>query len=338
VDKLERLYALHGLFNGRRRPLPLGEIVERLECSKATAKRAIHELRTVLDAPLVYDPVLGGYRYAPGDGEPSFELPGLWFRAEELAALATLHEVVTRLEPGLMNEVLAPLARRLDEVLSRRSLGLSEVARRVRVLSQHARAPGIAFATVARSVLTRRRLSFRYAKRTDNQAGDRSVSPQRLTRYRGCWYLDAWCHDHEGLRSFALERISEARVLPDRALNRPEAELDAHYGDAYGIFAGPATETAVLRVAPQRARWVADEVWHPRQSGAFLDDGSYEIRVPYGRPDELIQDILRLGPDVKVVAPAALRDEVAKCLREASAMYGEDRRPPEPSGGARTKV
>lgn len=43
MDKLERLYALHGLFDGRRRALPLAEIVERLECSPATAKRAIRE-------------------------------------------------------------------------------------------------------------------------------------------------------------------------------------------------------------------------------------------------------------------------------------------------------
>lgn len=326
MDKVERLYALHGLFDGRRGALPLAQVVERLECSPATAKRAIREFRS-LGAPLEYDTALGGYRYAPADGEPRFELPGLWFRADELAALVTLREVLARLEPGLLNEALAPLARRLEEILARRSLGLAEAARRVRVLSQHARPPGASFATVARAVLFRRMLAFRYTGRTDGQAAERRVSPQRLTRYRGCWYLDAWCHDREGLRSFALERIAGARVLPDRARNQPEAELDAHYADAYGIFAGPATETAVLRVAPHRARWVADEVWHPRQSGSFRQDGSYELRIPYGRPDELILDILRLGPDAEVLAPAALREEVARRLREASAVYDDGRRP-----------
>jgi predicted DNA-binding transcriptional regulator YafY len=327
MDKLERLYALHGLFDGRRKAMPLAEIVDRLECSPATAKRAIRELRTTLGAPLQYDAGLGGYRYASEEGAPRFELPGLWFGPEELAALVTLREVLARLEPGLLNEALSPLARRLEEILARRGLGLTEAARRIRVLSQHARPPGPAFAPLARAVLSRRMLAFRYTRRMDGRASDRRVSPQRLTRYRGCWYLDAWCHDREGLRSFSLERIAEARALPERAPSRSEAEMDAHYGAAYGIFAGPATETAVLRVAPHRARWVADEVWHPKQSGSFREDGSYELRIPYGRPDELILDILRLGPDAEVVAPAALREEVAKRLRAASAVYNGRRRP-----------
>lgn len=321
MDKLERLYALHGLFDGRRTALPLAAIVQRLECSPATAKRAIRELRSFLNAPLVFDRELDGYRYAPEDGAPRFELPGLWFRAEELAALVTLRELLSRLEPGLLTEVLTPLANRLENLLSTRKLGLTEAARRVRVLSQHARVPGAAFGPVARAVLTRRGLAFQYAGRAAGEVTERRVSPQRLTRYRGCWYLDAWCHDREALRSFALERIADVRMLRDRALDRPDAEMDRHYADAYGIFAGQATETAVLRVAPHRARWVADEAWHPRQSGSYREDGSYELRVPYGRPDELIQDILRLGPDAEVLAPAALRREVAKRLRAASALY-----------------
>jgi predicted DNA-binding transcriptional regulator YafY len=322
MDKLERLYALHTLFDGRRRPVSMAEIVGRLECSPATAKRAIREFRA-LGAPLDYDPALGGYRYSLEEGQRRFELPGLWFRAEEIAALATLREVLARLEPGVLAEVLAPLARRLEELFSRRRLGLAEVACRVRVISQHARSPGPAFGPVAQAVLSRKRLAFAYTRRSDGATGERLVSPQRLTRYRGCWYLDAWCHHREALRSFAVERIADPSVLSDRALSRPESELEAHYADAYGIFAGPATETAVLRVTGPLARWVADEVWHPRQSGTVRDDGSYELRVPYGRPEELIRDILRLGPDAEVLAPDSLRRDVATRLREAAARYGD---------------
>lgn len=321
MDKLERLYALHRLLRGRRTSLPLPAITEALECSPATAKRAIRELRTLIGAPLQYDGATRGYRYAPSDGEPEFELPGLWFRADEIAALVTLREVLARLGAGLLTESLAPFGRRLDEILERRGLGLAEAGRRIRVLSQHARAPGPAFAPAAMATLSRRRLAFRYSGRAAGRTTERRVSPQRLTRYRGCWYLDAWCHDRSALRSFALERIAAPRVLGGRAREIPDAALDAHYADAYGIFAGRATRTAVLRVARQRARWVADEDWHPRQEVSFRDDGSLELRIPYGRPEELIMDILRLGPDVEVLEPWELRREVAARLREASGLY-----------------
>jgi predicted DNA-binding transcriptional regulator YafY len=321
MDKLERLYALHTLLAGRRRAVGFDEITEHLGCSAATAKRAMRELRQLLGAPLIHDSRAGGYRYELAEGEQQFELPGLWFGASELAALVTMHELLVRLEPGLLGEALAPLAERLRKILAQRGFGLVEAARRVRVVSQHARPPGAAFPLVARAVLARRRLTIDYARRSDGETTQREVSPQRVVRYRGCWYLDAWCHRVDGLRSFAVERIAEPTLLPTAALDLPDAVLDAHFADAYGIFAGRAGQTAVLRFSPRRARWVADEVWHPRQEATFLDDGSYELRIPYGRSDELIQDILRLGAEVEVLEPPDLRAEVIQRLTEAADRY-----------------
>lgn len=56
----------------------------------------------------------------------------------------------------------------------------------------------------------------------------------------------------------------------------------------------------MLRFTAERARCVADERWHPRQTGSFLDDGRYELQVPYSDLRELVMDILRHGPDVEV--------------------------------------
>lgn len=321
MDKLERLYALHTLLSGRRRAVSFDEITEHLGCSPATAKRALRELRQLLGAPLIHDSRARGYRYASPEGEAQFELPGLWFGAGELAALVTMHELLVRLEPGLLSEALAPLAERLRRILAQRGFGLGEAARRVRVVSQHARPPGAAFPLVARAVLARQRLAFEYARRSDGEITRREVSPQRVVRYRGCWYLDAWCHRVDGLRSFAVERIAEPVLSLTPARDIPDAELDAHFADAYGIFAGPAVKTAVLRFSARRARWVADEVWHPRQEATTLDDGSFELRIPFGRSDELIQDILRLGAEVEVLEPPDLRAEVMRRLFAAAERY-----------------
>ena len=92
---------------------------------------------------------------------------------------------------------------------------------------------------------------------------------------------------------------------------------------AYGIFSGTADQTAVLRFTPERARWVAQEQWHPQQQGCSLEDGSYELRIPYGDPRELIMDILRYGPDVEVMAPPALRRQVGERLQAAAERYGQ---------------
>jgi predicted DNA-binding transcriptional regulator YafY len=68
------------------------------------------------------------------------------------------------------------------------------------------------------------------------------------------------------------------------------------------------------------SRWVADEQWHPEQVGKWIGE-HYELHVPYANPTELLMDILKYGPDVEVVAPAALRTMVEERLRQALQQY-----------------
>lgn len=161
--------------------------------------------------------------------------------------------------------------------------------------------------TLAAATLQRRRTSITYHGRERDEVSNRVVSPQRLGHYRGNRYLDAWCHRIRALRSFSVDRAKQAAGLADPAKSISDSELDSHFGEAYGIFAGEANETAVLRFTPALARWVVDETWHPKHVGATRADGSYELRVLYGDHRELVMDILRYGSDVEVLEPEALR-------------------------------
>jgi predicted DNA-binding transcriptional regulator YafY len=69
---------------------------------------------------------------------------------------------------------------------------------------------------------------------------------------------------------------------------------------------------AVLHFSPERSRWVAQEKWHPDQQGHALDDGGFELRVPYSQEPELLMDILRHGRHIEVIAPTALREAVRR--------------------------
>jgi predicted DNA-binding transcriptional regulator YafY len=148
------------------------------------------------------------------------------------------------------------------------------------------------------------------------------VSPQRIVHYRDNWYLDAWCELRKGLRSFAVDRVKNALETTDQAQDIAEKALNDHYASSYGIFAGKANKMALLRFSKERARWVADERWHPEQVGQYLVDGRYELRIPYRDERELVMDILRHGADVEVVSPVALRDKIKIQLNQALKLYG----------------
>ncbi len=320
MERFDRIFRLHQILKSHRHPVPRHVLEERLECSRATVKRIIDDMRASLNAPIVYDRARNGYRYDAAEGE-MFELPGLWLDAAELYALAAARQLLGNLEPGLIDRELAPVRERIEELLSARHASGREIPRRVRILGQATRPAGPWFREVAGALGQRRRLRIRHLSRVREEETGREVSPQRLVHYRDAWYLDAWCHLREGLRSFALDAIRDARTLDERAIEVDDATLDGHYAAAYGIFAGPVAHTAVLRFSAKAARWVAAEQWHPKQHASWLRDGRYELRVPYGDPTELIMDVLRHGPDVAVVEPASLRETVARRLAQTLEQY-----------------
>ncbi len=171
------------------------------------------------------------------------------------------------------------------------------------------------------ALIGRQRLHISYHGRRKDDISERDISPQRLTQYRNSWYLDAWCHKAEGLRSFALERIRDQKLLDQKAREVPAAELGKHFDSAYGIFSGPAENTAKLRFTPEMSRWIAEEQWHPDQKGAWDGQGAWTLELPFSSARELVMDILRYGPEVEVLSPDFLRDAVAESARKAAAIY-----------------
>jgi predicted DNA-binding transcriptional regulator YafY len=270
----------------------------------------------------VFDRESGGYKYDTAAGE-TYELPGLWFNANELQALAIMRRLLKDAGGGLLEEHLGALAKRLDELTKHRHLNLGEAQQRLRFPAIAARPAGAAFNTVASATLKRRKLWLEYHARSTDEVTERTVSPQRIVHYREAWYLDAWDEGKDALRSFSIDRIRRATVIDERALDVAENDLDDHYATAYGIFGGKADKIAILRFTPERARWVADEQWHPQQEGKWLPDGSYELRIPYREAAELVMDVMRHGADVEIVAPAQLRQRVGDQLSRAAARYSD---------------
>ncbi len=316
MDRTERLYRIEQLLRSREW-VPLASFLDELECSRATFKRDLEYLRDRLNAPILWDRERRGYRLQDRGGYgPRYELPGFWLSAHELYALLGAQQLLSEIEPGILSARLAPLQTRLQRLLEAAGHPSHTIGERVRILS-HARRPVEAqvFDPIAQALMNRRRLELRAWNRARDEVNTRSVSPQRLVHYRDNWYLDAYCHWREALRSFAVDAIRQARIQPEAAIEIDSATLDAHYASAYGIFAGPAPNTAILRFTAERARWVRHERWHPEQTQEDLPDGSLRLRIPYGDERELIMDILRHGRHVVVEAPESLRERVAEEAR-----------------------
>jgi predicted DNA-binding transcriptional regulator YafY len=326
VNQTERIFKIEQLIAARRL-VSFRTLQEELEVSRATLKRDLEYLRSRMKTPIVYDRYENGYRMAAKRGEPArVEFPGLWFNAQEAAALLTMQHLLEELQPGMLRRHVEPLKERLRALLESADHSFDEIQRRVKILRLGRRAPQPKFfETAAHALLNRRQLQITYYARATDETTERAVSPQRLVCYRENWYLDAWCHWREDLRSFAVDGIRQASVLDAAAKEIGEAKLDDALAAGYGIFSGKAKAWAKLRFTPERARWVAAEEWHPKQGAHFEASGAYVLEFPYSDDRELIGDILRHGAEVEVLAPAALRKKVATVHAAAARRYSSFR-------------
>jgi predicted DNA-binding transcriptional regulator YafY len=321
MDRTERLHRITKLLASSHLAVSFQTLIATLEVSSATLKRDLEYLRERLHAPIIWDRALRGYRYEPGT-ERRFELPGMWFNATEAHALLAMQHLLENLTPGLLAEHVAPLKAQVRALLGKHDHVSDEIEKRIRLLPMGQRALASEhFEVLAHAVLARKRVHITHYHRQRNETTVREVSPQRLVHYRDNWYLDTWDHLRSAIREFALDAITAVELLAKPAKNLPEKQLDRVLAEGYGIFAGKPVAKAVLCFTAERARWVAREQWHPRQVSKFLKDGRYELQIPYADSRELVMDILKYGPDVEVVAPLALRVEVAARLKAAAAQY-----------------
>jgi predicted DNA-binding transcriptional regulator YafY len=322
MERTERFYKIQSLLRSRHF-VSTQQFMTELGVSRATFKRDLEYLRDRMHAPIVFDRDREAYGFDPKVADSQlWQLPGLWFSAEELQALLTMDSLLGDLQPGVLSEMIAPLRKRLRGLLESGEHSAESIARRIRILTMGARRVAPAhFRTLATAVLTRKRLRLRHLRRQSGELLEREVSPQRLVHYRDNWYLDAFCHQRQALRTFGLDAIEEAAALEQDAQEIAEDALETHYASGYGIFGGAATHAAELKFSPTSARWVSREMWHPHQQGELQPDGSYILRFPYAQEPELVMDILRYGADVQVIAPATLRTAVADRLRAAARLY-----------------
>ena len=319
MSEIVRLYRYGTLLNGRR-AVPAEELIATLEISRATFKRDIAKLRDQLNVPIRFNRDQGGYTLDPD--QSGSELPGLWFNQEEILALITIQQLLVQLEPGLLGAKLRPLQDRLARLMSKHGLADQDVAKRVRIVHAGKRVViAKSFEVVAAATVARKRLKIWHFNRQNAATTEREVSPQRLVHYRDNWYLDAWCHLRDDLRSFSIDAIARFEVMEVTAKEVEANQIDEAVGAGYGIFGGAPTAWATLRFTAERARWVAGETWHPMQESRTEADGSYVLSIPYSDDRELIGDIMRFGSDVQVLAPPALRAKVQKGFLEAAAKY-----------------
>jgi predicted DNA-binding transcriptional regulator YafY len=134
-------------------------------------------------------------------------------------------------------------------------------------------------------------------------------------------YVIAYSYSRDALRTFKLDRIQSVHISLQTFTPRMNLNVNALLEHAWGIWFGQNTTRIELIFAPEIANRVLETRRHPSEKHEWLPDGSLFWSVEVAGYKELLPWIKGWGSLVEVIAPTSLREEIAKDIRKALAIY-----------------
>lgn len=287
------------------------DLAIRLSCSPQKIVQLVDQLQSQWHAPIEKNSYPRQYRYTA-----EFDIPIRILAASDWQQIVTVINVLGDLNRRHQSLGFKTVQQTLHRLLEQHNVDPDHVTRRVKVIGRQYRPlDSHIVEPIADSVFKRKRSLLKYSS-AHQELTDREVSPQRLILYREQWYLDAWCHQRNAMRTFALARINSVLVLPQGALELSDDELDIHSHRQYGLLSGDTSKIAEILFYQSAATRVSQQQWHPQAEGHWRD-GAYYLRLPYVSDGELLGDLLAMAPDVKVLQPLELRQRFVERLQLA---------------------
>ncbi|HEY7902066.1 MAG TPA: WYL domain-containing protein [Casimicrobiaceae bacterium] len=295
------------------------EMARVLEVSERTVFRDIDQL-SAAGIPVIADRGrTGGFRLTDGFRT---QLTGLTEREAETLFLAGLPGAVAQLGLGeLMAMARAklmaamPAGARAERIATRFHLDATGWFR--------AADPVAHLPVLARAVFDARFLRFEYGGTADGAA--RKVGPLGLVLKAGIWYLVA--QKGAACRTYRVGRIANAVALDEPYARPADFDLAAWWSNASRDYErGSYRDSATIRLSPRgraQLELLGPYVMEAAAASAGKPDrdGWMRCTIPIESFVHGIGELMRLGADVEIVSPPALRAQMAQALRDTLRRY-----------------
>ncbi|MEU2792046.1 YafY family protein [Streptomyces sp. NPDC007100] len=179
---------------------------------------------------------------------------------------------------------------------------------------------------VADAVWDDRRVSTRY-RRKDTEV-ERELEPYGLVLKAGVWYLAA--RAGEDLRVYRVDRFASVTLLDDRFTRSPDFDLPAFWAERAARFARSILRDEVVvrltEAGTRQLRHVTDRAGAEEAlaaAGEPDEQGRTTVTLPVESLDVAYAQLLGLGPEAEVLAPAELRKRFATAAARLHGLYGE---------------
>lgn len=166
-------------------------------------------------------------------------------------------------------------------------------------------------------------VEFTYRKFWESQPTRRLVGPLLLKEFRGRWYVLALIPESGELRCFGLDRLTDLSVTVRSFIPPAGFDAAAYYAAAFGIIRPDDEEPqeVVLSLTPTQGRYVQTFPLHSSQRLLSQSEAAIRLSLTVYDTHDLRMELLSMGQEVEVLAPASLREWVLQSCAVAQANY-----------------
>jgi predicted DNA-binding transcriptional regulator YafY len=314
-EKFLRVIQLFQRLSDTQAGLTTRQLAEQLEVTTRTVQRYISTLRD--SAGIDIEEVDGRFRIGSGSRLPAMQLDH-YQATELLLAVRAMQQMRTEQEPALVG-ALAQLARALNvPVVTRYLQGLIAASERRPARGGRHDVERV----IVDSFVRRQSVEVSY-RDVEGRQTRRVLRPYFLEPRAESRTIYIFAHDELSgeVRPFRIDRVRDARLLPQTFTVPDDFDIDAVVSGSWGIWQAPGQDDVVLRFDRAIAERAREALWHRGAAITERDDGDIEARIAVASEVEMRSWVLGWGGSVEVISPPSLREHVASTLRRGAQRY-----------------
>jgi len=172
------------------------------------------------------------------------------------------------------------------------------------------------FQALITAIDKKQQLELVYWTASRDETCRRVVEPYHLASIDGEWFLIAYCHLREDIRTFSPGRIRSLKQTGE-TFNRPADFRIADYldGGFRKVRGAGRAQTVRLRFAPAIAPLIRERTWHSSQTITNEPDGGVILTLKLTHLLEIKRWAMSWGAECEVLQPEELRQEIFREMR-----------------------